>query len=195
MTESMPLAATSVKGRVRAKMWQDALAAHEAGRVRATEARASDFIGPRSNSMFNERMLPALLAGKTVRVPIDFDQPHTVTYIKDVARTLVTLADDERAWGRAWHVPSAPATTYRTIANRAAELAGVAAPKLAGIPMAVVRMAGAFNPLIREYVEVSYQFLRPFVLDSSAAQQTFGLAPTPLDEAISAGLPAGVANA
>src|SRR5262245_53886825 len=110
MTESMPLAATTVKGQVRAKMWQDALAAHEAGRVRATEARASDFIGLNSRSMFNERMLPTLLTGGTVRAPIDFDQPHTVSYVKDVARTLVTLADDERAWGRPWHVPSTPAT-------------------------------------------------------------------------------------
>ena len=27
-------------------MWTDALAAHEAGRVRVTEARAADFVGP-----------------------------------------------------------------------------------------------------------------------------------------------------
>ena len=27
-------------------MWEDARAAHEAGRVRVTEARASDFVGP-----------------------------------------------------------------------------------------------------------------------------------------------------
>ena len=30
------------------EMWQDALAAHEAGRVRVTEARASDFVGSRA---------------------------------------------------------------------------------------------------------------------------------------------------
>src|SRR6266536_1896491 len=46
MTEDTPLASTGRKGRVRTRMWLDALAAHDAGRVRATEARASDFIGP-----------------------------------------------------------------------------------------------------------------------------------------------------
>jgi nucleoside-diphosphate-sugar epimerase len=46
MTPETPLAATDGKGRVRIRMWADALAAHEAGRVRVTEARAADFVGP-----------------------------------------------------------------------------------------------------------------------------------------------------
>src|SRR5687767_5835675 len=37
MTPDSPLAATDTKGRVRLAMWTDALAAHEAGRVRVTE--------------------------------------------------------------------------------------------------------------------------------------------------------------
>jgi hypothetical protein len=47
MTEDLPLAATTSKGRVRARMWLDAKAAHGAGRVRAAEVRAHDFLGPR----------------------------------------------------------------------------------------------------------------------------------------------------
>src|SRR6516225_2568439 len=50
MTEQTPLAATGPKGRVRARVWQDALAAHRAGRVRATEVRAADFVGPGAES-------------------------------------------------------------------------------------------------------------------------------------------------
>src|SRR5207247_18674 len=46
ITEATPLAATGRKGRVRARVWQDALAAHQAGRVRVAEVRAADFIGP-----------------------------------------------------------------------------------------------------------------------------------------------------
>ena len=46
MREDDPLASTETKGRIRATMWADALAAHRAGRVRATEVRASDFFGP-----------------------------------------------------------------------------------------------------------------------------------------------------
>src|SRR5437762_4872899 len=39
-----PLEATHPKLRLRAQMWRDALAAHEAGRIRATEVRGSDYI-------------------------------------------------------------------------------------------------------------------------------------------------------
>jgi len=45
-----PLAATGPLGRLRVRMWEDALAAQRAGRVRVTEARASDFVGPESGA-------------------------------------------------------------------------------------------------------------------------------------------------
>jgi nucleoside-diphosphate-sugar epimerase len=45
MTEDLPLAATTVKGRVRAAMTEELLAAAEAGRVRIAIGRASDFFG------------------------------------------------------------------------------------------------------------------------------------------------------
>ena len=45
MTEDLPLAATTVKGRTRAAMTQELLAAADAGRVRIAIGRASDFFG------------------------------------------------------------------------------------------------------------------------------------------------------
>ena len=46
MTEAFPLAATTVKGRTRAAMTGELLAAAEAGRVRLAIGRASGFFGP-----------------------------------------------------------------------------------------------------------------------------------------------------
>ena len=46
MTEDLPLAATGVKGRARAAMTAELLAAATAGRVRIAIGRASDFFGP-----------------------------------------------------------------------------------------------------------------------------------------------------
>ena len=48
----------------------------------------------------------------------------------------------------------------------------------------LIRALGLVNPLIRQLAEVSYQFKSPFVLDSTAAQQTFGLVPTPWDDVL-----------
>ena len=75
MTPDLPLRPTTGKGRVRARMWQDAVAAHEAGRIRATEARASDFVGPGGKSVFNEMVLPRVRAGRVAYAPVNFDVP------------------------------------------------------------------------------------------------------------------------
>jgi nucleoside-diphosphate-sugar epimerase len=184
MTEQLPLAAKTRKGSVRARMWADALRAHEAGRVRVTEARASDFVGPGARSMLSEMVLPAVRAGKRAYAPADFDVVHSLTYTGDVGRMMAVLGTDDRAWGRAWHVPTPPAETIREIARRYARLTGAPAPRLATMPRTVLRAGGMFNPTAREFVEMQYQFTRPFVLDSSAAERTFGLTPTTLDAAL-----------
>jgi nucleoside-diphosphate-sugar epimerase len=194
MTEDMPLAATGRKGRVRAQMWHDALAAHKAGRVRVTEARASDYIGPRADSLVSRVVVPAVLSGRTAWVPANLDAPHSFTYVDDMARTLVTIAGDERAWGRAWHVPTPPPVTIRQLAAELARLAGLPAglpagrpaPRLVRIPAWVVSAVGLFNPPLREFAEVSYQFQRPFVVDSSRTTETFGLTATDLGTALAA---------
>ena len=65
MTPETPLAATDAKGVVRARMWTEALAAHEAGRVRVTEARAADFVGPQvpADHSHLTRQLPGAAEG------------------------------------------------------------------------------------------------------------------------------------
>lgn len=101
-----------------------------------------------------------------------------------MARTLVAAATDERAWGRPWHVPTAPALSVRELANRAAEIAGTRAPKLSRMPAPVLWVGGLFDPMVREMREVTYQFDRPFLLDSTQAETTFGIAPTSVHEAL-----------
>lgn len=184
MTEQLPLRPNSVKGEVRAKLWADALAAHEAGRIRTAEVRGSDYLGAGALSPFSVMVLPKLLAGRRSSVPAALDAPHSWTYTGDVARTLVAVAADENAWGRPWHVPTAPPLSVRALAARAAELAEAPAARVARMPGFALRLAGLFNPAARELLEVQYQLQRPFVLDSSAATAAFGIDPTPTDEAL-----------
>jgi nucleoside-diphosphate-sugar epimerase len=184
MTEDLPLAPVGPKGQVRARMWRDMLAAHEAGRVRVAEARASDFIGDGGDSIFVSMVAPRVKAGRPAMAPVSFDVPHTSTYPGDAGRLLAVLGTDERAWGRPWHVPSPPATSLRHMATRLAELAGAPPARVRRMPTPVLWLGGLFSPDAREFREVRYQFERPFVLDSSDAEKTFGLAPTPLDDAL-----------
>lgn len=184
MTESLPLAATSVKGRVRATQWEQALAAHASGRVRATEVRASDFLGARTRSMLTEYLLPKVLRGEPVRVPADLDAPHSFAYPGDAARTLIAVARDERAWGQPWHAPHDAPATIRDVAQRAVGSLGGPLPRLNRVPIWLLRAASLGSSEKREFVEVAYQFNRPLVVDSSRAETTFGLVPTPLGGAI-----------
>ncbi|WP_214105300.1 NAD-dependent epimerase/dehydratase family protein [Acrocarpospora catenulata] len=190
MTEDLPLASKGVKGRVRAEIWHRALAAHEAGRIRVTELRASDYYGPGSTDqafLTNYVIIPTA-QGKRATVLSDPDIPHAWSYLPDVARALAIAGTDERAWGRPWHVPTLPALSAREIAERTARLAGARAPRITEIPGWLIRTMGVAWPLMREMRETRYQFDRPFLLDSSAFETTFGLAPTPVDEAIKATL-------
>jgi len=186
MTEDLPLAATGEKARIRARMWQDAKAANDAGRIRATEVRGSDYICPGAQSMLGDRVMPRVLAGKGVQLLGDVDQPHTWTAPVDVARTLVTVAADARGWGRAWHVPSNAPRTQRQAVDDLAQAAGVPAVKVSTVPTALLRVVGVFQPVIRELKETEYQRERPYILDETAARTTFGLEPTPWDEILAA---------
>lgn len=188
MTESTPMAATGRKGAVRRQMTLDALAAHEAGRVRAFEVRGSDYLG--GNSLLSTLIAPALRRGRRAYVPADLDAPHSFTNTEDVARLLVTGAADERAWGRVWHVPTADPLSVRQLTALAAAQMGTTA-KLSSLPYAVLWAAGLANPFLRELRETQHQFRRPFVLDSRAAQETFGLHPASIEESVRLDLASG----
>jgi nucleoside-diphosphate-sugar epimerase len=184
MTEDLPLAAQGPKGVTRAQMWLDALAAHDAGRVRATEVRGSDYVGPGAQGQLGDRVVPRLLAGRDVTVIKSADTLHTWTATDDVARLLVTVALDERAWGRPWHVPSNPPRTQRETVGDLSRVAGLHPVRVKEYPDTLIRAMGLFSPLMRELPEVAYQFQGPFVLESAAAQQTFALTPTPWDDVL-----------
>src|SRR4051794_29040711 len=188
MTPESPLAATDVKGRVRIRMWTDALAAHEAGRVRVTEARAADFVGPQVPAAASHlnRQLPALRKGRRAWVIGDPDAPRSWAYLPDVAATLATLGTDERALGRAWHVPSNPPRSQRQALEALAEALRVRRPRVSGIPWPVLRAVGFAVPMMREVVAVRHQFDQEFVIDASATTETFGLTATPWEEVVAA---------
>jgi nucleoside-diphosphate-sugar epimerase len=189
MTEQTPVLPNGTKGRVRARMWADALEAHEAGRVRATELRASDYFGPGAGartSVLNEFVISRAEAGKRVwLVAGKPDVPHSWTYLPDIGRFAAVLATDDRSWGRAWHVPTAPPRTFREVATEVAALRGQSTPAVAAMP-GPVKLAARVMPVVRELDETAHQFERPFVLDSSDAQTTFGMAPTPWEQALRA---------
>src|SRR5690606_11911333 len=168
MTERSPDTATTRKGQVRARLWTTLRERHEAGRVRATEVRASDYLGPEADQHAHAgpRMLEPLLVGKPLRPLGSADAPHTWTYLPDLARAMAAAATTPDAWGRIWHAPSPEPLTYRRLSERFAQAAGSPPPRIRPLRVGMLRLAGLVAPMVRELVEVAYQQTEPFVMDS-----------------------------
>ena len=178
MTESLPLNAPGVNGKVRAKMWMDAKALQDAGKIRATEVRGSDYVCAGEQGRVGSRVLPKVLTGKPAQVLGDIDMKHTWTYPLDVARLMQIVAKDSKALGKAWHVPSNEAKTQKELVTELAAVAGVKNPKLSSVPNVMWNLLAVFNPLMKALKETAYQMERPYILDDSAARKAFGMQPT-----------------
>src|SRR3984885_13325351 len=187
MTEELPLAATGVKGRTRAAMTQELLAAADAGRVRIAIGRASDFFGAgiTTGTTLGDRVFANAIAGKRADFIGNPDLPHTYSYVPDIAVGLATLGTEERAVGGVWHLPGPETVTTRQLFE---VLAGdVGHPVgVRNLPKLAVRVFGLFNPLLRGLVEMSYEFDESFVLDTTKYESAFGNTGTPLATAITA---------
>jgi len=187
LREDLPLAATNRKGAARTWVAERFLAAHAAGDVAVTIARASDFFGPEAvDSIVGERFFGQILARKSVQVLGDLDLPYSLTYVPDFARALIELARQDAAFGEAWHVPTAPAVSMRRFAELVGAAAGTGMPRISRVPNVILRLVGVFQPQAREMVEMLYEFEEPHVLDSSKIERVFGLVATPLAESIPA---------
>ena len=180
MTEQTPQRAQGRKGRIRIDMAAAILQAHGGGRLRCTIGRSADYYGPRgTGTTVGDNVMKPVLRGKRARWLGSLDQLHTLNYLEDLARALVTLGEREQADGQVWHLPAAEPLTGRQFLTLVYEAAGLA-PKVGVASRPMIKLVGVFNPLVRELNETLYQFERPFVSDASKFQGAFGpFEPTP----------------
>lgn len=168
ITEDLPYAATGRNGRVRAAMAKTLLRAHASGELPVVLGRASNYYGPHGlNTVAGERVFGAALAGKKVQLLGRLDQPHTWSYLPDVARALVNLAETPDAYGAAWHLPAAVPITQREFVDLIFRFAGTP-PRYGTLSRPVITLVGLVNPVVRQLPETLYEFERPYLLDASA---------------------------
>jgi nucleoside-diphosphate-sugar epimerase len=150
-----------------------------------TIGRGSDYFGPwGTDSSMGERVFYSLLQEKSAQMVGRLDIPHTHTYIPDFGKALVILGERDEADGQAWHVPNdMPAITQGEMVRMFAKEAGLE-PKMSGMGKLMMQIGGLFIPEAKESVEMMYEFEKPFVVDSSKFEGTFGMKATPMREAI-----------
>ena len=181
LTEDLPYAASGHKGKTRALMAELLLNAHAEGKIRTAIGRGSDFFGPHVvNSAFGEMFFNPAFNNKPVNLLGNIDQPHSLTYIKDFAKALIIMGEDDRAQGKAWHVPCPEAIPVRNVVKIIEQEMGVKIKsRVAGrFLISIMRL---FNPMVREVKEMLYTWEEPYVVDSSRFEKEFDMKATPLD--------------
>jgi nucleoside-diphosphate-sugar epimerase len=182
LSETTPLQPVGVKPATRVaitRIWQ---AASAAGRLKVAALRAPDFYGPGVfTAHLGDTAFGALARGGRATMVGSPDTPHDFAYVPDCGRAVISLLDaPDDAFGQAWHVPCAPTRTPRQIIALGAAALGVA-PRVVGLPPALLRPLGLFVPALGELAEMRFQWDRPYRVDSSRFAARFWSDATPFE--------------
>ena len=185
MSETTPQAPSGVKGRLRKRLADELLKAHVGGRLAVVIARSADYYGPGGvNTFAGDRVFGAVVKGKSPSFLGLPGTPHTYSYLEDIGRAMVLLADRDAALGAVWHLPHADPLTGEAFSALISEAIGRPV-RASYTPRLLLALAGAFVPLVREVKEQEYQFTHPYLVDSTKFERAFGpFQVTPHREAI-----------
>lgn len=186
MTEDNPVNPPSVKGKVRAELNRMIFDEISKGTLTALIARCADFYGPGNInvSMLWQTVVNPLKNGKTANWMGSVNYKHSFTYTPDAGFATALLGNTPDAYNQVWHVPTAPEPpTGKEWIEQIAAGFGVK-PKYMAAPKYMVRLLGLFIPIMKEMVEMTYQYDRDYVFDSSKFEKRFNFQPTPYSEGI-----------
>ena len=184
MSASSPERPTSHKGQLRKGLTEEALAAHGRGELEVAIGRAADFFGPQTTqSVYGDRLLEALDAGKPIETFGDPDLPRAYSYTPDVALGLAVLGTRQGVSGRVWHLPVSATGSTNHLLEAFASAAGRPL-KTRHVPRWALSLMGLFVPTMGAMVEMLYQWEEAFIVDDRAFREAFGVEPTPLEQAV-----------
>lgn len=191
MTEETEVKPSSKKGEVRTRIAQMVLDEIRTGKLEALIARAADFYGPGvSNSVFNQVVFNNLKAGKKANWFCSLNYLHNFTFTPDAAKDTALLGNTESAYNQVWHLPTAAPLKGREWIEKVAKELGVEA-KTQVASKFIIQIMGIFNPIMKEFVEMLYQWNCDYNFDSSKFETVFKIKPTSVDEAIKQIIKAG----
>lgn len=189
MTEDTPYNPRSRKGEVRARIATMLMDEAKRGELRAMIVRAADFYGPGASLSVTHATVTERL--KTKKTPQWLGNPkavHTFTYTPDAGRSLAVLGNTASAYGQVWHaLTSKEPITGEQYVRIACELAGRPYALQAARRWMLILM-GIFVPVVRENMEMLYQFEDNYRFDSSKVERALGFAATGYREGIAATL-------
>lgn len=189
MTEETPYNPCSRKGEVRARVATTFMDEVKRGELPGMIVRSADFYGPGAVlSLTHATVTERLGKGKTPQWVGDPKVVHTFTFTPDAGRSVALLGNTPTAFGQVWHaLTSHEPMTGEQYVRTACELSG-RPYRLQVAPRWLLSVLGLVNPLLRENMEMLYQFEHDYRFDSGKLERAFGLTATAYPEGIAATL-------
>lgn len=173
VSEDHPREPHTFKGRMRKEQEDLVLDADSSAKIHATILRLPDFYGPNVDKSFVASAFQAAINGGRAQLVGPIDKPHEFMFVPDVGPVALALANEPRAYGRAWNFAGPGAITQRAFVEQVFREAG-RKPKFVAANKTVLRIMGLFSPLMREMVEMNYLFETPVIMDDSAIHALLG---------------------
>jgi nucleoside-diphosphate-sugar epimerase len=186
ITEQNPINPSSKKGKVRAYIAQMIWDAVKMDKINALIARSADFYGPSisNTSVLTETVFKPLSEGKKANWMGSTRFRHSYTYTVDAGKATALLGNTSDAFGQVWHLPTSPDPfTGKEWIEIIAKHLGVE-PKYRVINKFFTGIMGIFSPIMKEMVEMMYQYDRDYVFNSAKFEKKFDFKPTPYSEGI-----------
>jgi nucleoside-diphosphate-sugar epimerase len=184
MHEELPYKPVGKKTQVRADVANMLMESHQSGKIRAAIGRGPDFFGPGACvATLGSRVFENMILDKPVELLGKPELSHSHIFLRDFAVGLITLGQHDTALGQIWHLPCAETLSTQALVDKLAKKIGKKI-KYRVANRAIVTMFGIFNPIMREFKELMYQFDKPLIMDYSKYERAFGIDITPHDEAI-----------
>ncbi|MDH4091517.1 MAG: NAD-dependent epimerase/dehydratase family protein [Cyclobacteriaceae bacterium] len=193
MTEETPFNPNSRKGEVRASIATMLLDEIKSNNLQGMIVRAADFYGPGAIlSLTHAAVHERLKQGKGAQWIGDPKTIHTFTYTPDAGKTVAVLGNTPSAFNQTWHaLTSAERMTGEDYVRIACKTLNIPFKGIQTLPKFGVRILGLFMPVLRESVEMIYQFENDYIFDSSKFERAFSLKATTYQEGIKASLSYG----
>ena len=184
VTEEHPLAATTVKGRIRREQETLVLSAHTPHGLQTSVLRIGDFYGPLVEASYLWSPFTAVRTAKHAQLLSPVDTPHDFVFVPDAAETIARFLEAGAGWGQAWNLGGCGPTTLRAMTEAIFSAAGQE-PRYEVPPRWKLRVVAMMNPYVRELREMQYLLETPVLLDDSRLSKLLGgLGKTPYEKGI-----------
>lgn len=175
------------KGRLRVKLETMLKAATVDDGARVVVVRAGDYFGPTVRNGLVDRIFGRAAAGRPIQVIGRFEAAHQWAYVPDLARLAVDLLDSEPRLApfEVVHYRGHVCQTQRSFLRLVAARSGNPELRIRRLPWTALRLAGLFDPVLRELREMRYLFDEAVIIDDARRRSLLpDFQATPLESAI-----------